>query len=188
MRAMPRAMRVTRSLLLQKPFGHPAGPESQTSRAPTPSKRVTCEEIHAVEGFSLGDKKKTKMRKTGASTCAAPERIVGVGTPSEQPRTYRTAGGQILKEAGRAKVDLTCDDGKSLRANFCVMDVTRPLASVSQMTKHRSLVVFRPEEDGGSYFWAPDGSVKSLECRNGVDILPCWIDSPMGFRGQSREA
>ena len=123
---------------------------------------------------------------SGASTCAAPRSLVGDGVPDASSRSYRTACGKSLTPDGTARVTLQFIDGRRLGAHFRVMDVTRPLASVSQMVEKGAWVVFRPESDGGSYMWTADGTSEKLFCRNGVYVLPCWVDRGPGFTGQPR--
>ena len=73
-------------------------------------------------------------------------------------------------------VELEFADGVVADAEFHVMDVTKPLASMAKLVDRGSWVVFRPDGDGGSYFWAPDGS-KKLFRQRGVCFLPCWVST-----------
>ena len=125
---------------------------------------------------------------SGASTCAAPRSVVGAGVPSAPRRSYRTACGRDLAPEGTARVALRCAGGRRLSTKFQVMDVARPLASVSQMVEKGAWVVFRPEGEGGSYLWTPNGASERLFCRDGVYVLPCWIDRGPGFTGRPRGA
>ena len=118
---------------------------------------------------------------SGASVCAAPRSLVGPGRKIHGARTFKTACGKPLSEEGVARVSLKCLDGSVLGAEFHIMGVTRPLASVSKVVSKGSWVVFRPEEDGGSFLWAPDGTYKKLFCKNGVYVLPCQINSEGDF-------
>ena len=124
---------------------------------------------------------------SGASVSAAPLAVVGRGRPTGAERTYKSACGGSLVESGTSWVDLRCVDGKRLSARFRVMPVTKPLASVSQMVGRGAWVVFRPEEDGGSYLWTAEGSKKRLFCRNGVYVLPVWVEKAGGFHGQPHQ-
>ena len=81
---------------------------------------------------------------SGAAVSAAPESVVG---PSRAmgSRTFKTACGQQVTERGTTVVDLEFVDGAVMGAEFHVMDVTKPLASVAKLVDHGSWVIFRPE-------------------------------------------
>ncbi len=55
------------------------------------------------------------------------------------------------------------------------MDVMRPLASVSKMVSKGHTVVFAPENEGGSYLLMTNGNWHRLHNREGVYVLPVWM-------------
>ena len=172
--------------------GHGAQARGALEPEGRPPKQGGCP--HLGGGLrSLGADKPSGVRTdliidSGASVCAAPGHLVGSGTPDGTERPYKTACGNSLVPEGVAQGRLRGMDGKPMNASFRVMPVTRPLVSVSQVVDKGSWVVFRPESEGGSYLWTPDGTKKKLFCRNGVYVLPCWIGGSSGFQRQPRKA
>ena len=98
---------------------------------------------------------------------------------SEQPRA-RTATGEEANVLGKKTLTCHLNNGSTKSLSFLVMEVMRPLASVSQMISRDCRVVFDGRSGEGSYIYhKPTGDTHKLFLRHGVFILPVWIvDNP----------
>ena len=71
--------------------------------------------------------------------------------------------------------------------SFLVMDVTRPLASVSQMIKQHCRVIFDGPDGEGSYILhKPSGDKHKLFLKGGIFILPVWVLAGPLTTGEAR--
>ena len=98
---------------------------------------------------------------------------------NERPRA-RTATGEEVNVLGKKTLTCHLNNGSTKTLSFLVMDVMRPLASVSQMISRDCRVVFDGKDGEGSYIYhKPTGDTHKLFLRQGVFILPVWIvDNP----------
>ena len=98
---------------------------------------------------------------------------------SERPRA-RTATGEEVSVLGKKTLTCHLNNGSTKTLSFLVMDVMRPLASVSQMISRDCRVVFDGKDGEGSYIYhKPTSDTHKLFLRRGVFILPVWIvDNP----------
>ena len=98
---------------------------------------------------------------------------------NERPRA-RTATGEEVNVLGKKTLTCHLNNGSIKTLSFFVMEVMRPLASVSQMVSRSCRVVFDGRNGEGSYIYhKPTGDTHTLFLSHGVFILPVWImDNP----------
>ena len=88
----------------------------------------------------------------------------------------RTATGEPVQALGRKQLTCCFNNGSVKTMSFLVMDVTRPLASVSQMIKQSCRVVFDgPDGEGSFILHKPSGDKHKLFLKGGIFILPVWV-------------
>ena len=85
---------------------------------------------------------------TGAGAhCCNPRHIPNsVEVVCDQVRNFNGAGGEAIKHWGRASVRMQQDDGKHIGQEVQVMEVTRPLHSISMVCDNEHDVVFTTTE------------------------------------------
>ena len=103
---------------------------------------------------------------------------------NEQPKA-RTATGERVPVLGRKTLSCCFNNGARKSLQFFVMDVMRPLASVSQMVARDCRVVFDGQNGEKSFIHhKPTGDKHKLFLKGGVFILPVWIlNSPRSLDG-----
>ncbi len=112
-----------------------------------PSEPGELGSLNNIEPESAGGRAHEKLEvviDSGASACALPlgwcdhypTRPLEAGART----TYRTANGGIVNATGRKSIFGETTEGKHVGLSVVVMNVNRPLASVSQMVKKLSLI------------------------------------------------
>ena len=87
----------------------------------------------------------------------------------------KTATGELLKGYGTRTVDFRCQ-GEELRVGFTVVDVKRPILSVSRL-KDRGIETFI--QTGKQSLRRFDGATIELTRRGGLFVLQCQVVVPM---------
>ena len=130
---------------------------------------------------------------SGACTCALPLSMATEYKVHHNYRAgtkpfYRTASGQEVAVEGCRSPVVRLQNGKEARMNFIVMDVKRPLASVSQMVQAGHRVVFDSEANGGAYIEdRANNCWHKVYERDGVYVLPTWVVPPARQQRQQLE-
>ena len=128
---------------------------------------------------------------SGASATTIPKELVGgvkLGDPMGY-HSFKLANGSTVANEGTlvAKAWLLGDELVGMRMS--VADIAQPLLSVSQMVSSGNKVVLSPKV---SYLETEKGGIHRIFQRNGVYVLPLWLedlDTSSGsapFRGQGR--
>ena len=96
--------------------------------------------------------------------------------PTHLQRGAETASGRHLAPKGMRTLECAFLSGPRRSLECIVMDVNRPLVSVSQMVSRGWTVTFSPEEGDGSYIHhAGLGDSHRLWPRDGVYLLPVVV-------------
>ena len=92
-----------------------------------------------------------------------------------------------MQALGKKRLTCCFNNGSVKTMSFLVMDVTRPLASVSQMIKQHCRVIFDGPEGEGSYILhKPSGDKHKLFLKGGIFILPVWVLTGPLTAGETR--
>ena len=117
---------------------------------------------------------------SGAAVSAIP-RDAAKGFPTVQeaePKNYTSASGHSVTTLGSKRTQLQFQNGTTGAVDFQVMDVPKPLLSVSKVLKKGYRVVFDTEcsyiENKSTGLWY------KLYERGGVFVLPTWLCCPNG--------
>ena len=115
---------------------------------------------------------------SGAAVSAIP-RDAAKGFPTVQeaePKNYTSASGHSVPTLGSKRAKLQFQNGTTGAVDFQVMDVPKPLLSVSKVLKKGYRVVFDTEcsyiENKSTGVWF------KLYERGGVFVLPAWLCCP----------
>ena len=96
--------------------------------------------------------------------------------PDRLQRGAETASGDKLDPLGMRVLECAFLSGPVRSVECLVMDVNRPLVSVSQMATRGWTVTFAPESQGGSFIHHRElGDRHTLWPRDGVYILPAVV-------------
>ena len=93
-------------------------------------------------------------------------------------KVYTSASKAQVRERGTKDITLGLMDGTTTPTHWEVGEIHRPLASVSRMAKNGHTVIFKPEEQGGSWIVDSKGKWLKLYLRGGVYVLPAWVEKP----------
>ena len=133
---------------------------------------------------------------SGASATTLPRKVVGESTKLERPvgySSFRLADGNVVENEGtlRAKAWLMGDETLEIRAS--VAAIAQPLLSVGQVTSRGNRVILGPKV---SYLETNTGKKHRIFLKNGVYVLPVWMDTannlfelsshPFAGRGDAR--
>ena len=121
---------------------------------------------------------------SGASISALPANVA-TSYPAKAPQglsEYRAANGNPIKNEGSRTIKAVTSGGARKMA-FSVMDVRRPIASVSKIVSSGNEVHFTPE--GSWVKYRSTGNFDRLHEKSGVYVLPAWIPP---FQGQPKKA
>ena len=117
---------------------------------------------------------------SGAAVSALP-RDAAQGYPTtedREPKTYTSASGHAVPTLGSKRTVLCFQNGKTGTVEFDVMDVPKPLLSVSKIIQKGYRVIF---DTNGSYIENKiNGEWFKLHERGGVFVLPSWLCYPNG--------
>ena len=99
-----------------------------------------------------------------------------VDVPARLQQGAETASGVQLLPQGMRTLQCAFLSGPRRSLECLVMDVNRPLVSVSQMISRGWNVTFQPEDDGGSYIHHPKlGDTHRIWPKDGVFVLPVVV-------------
>ena len=88
----------------------------------------------------------------------------------------RTATGEQVPALGKKQLICRFNNGSVKTMSFLVMDVTRPLAGVSQMIRQQCRVVFDgPAGEGSFILHKLSGDKHRTFLKGGIFILPVWV-------------
>ena len=112
--------------------------------------------------------------------CEFVELLVDAALKSGPRLALKTATGELLKHYGTRTVDFRCQ-GEELRVGFTVVDVKRPILSVSRLVD-RGIETFI--QAGKQFLRRFDGATDELTRRGGLFVLQCQAIVPMWMRSQ----
>ena len=149
------------------------------------------EEVMAVEQKDEEYEKVTVTADSGAADSVMPKKVgshipVKETRASKAGRNYKAANGTVIKNYGERRLEGWNEKGVKTGITMQVADVSKPLGSVSKMTKAENTVIFSKgrsiitSDPGGKIAEAafklckPD-STTQLEEKNGVYSFDMWI-------------
>ena len=92
---------------------------------------------------------------------------------------YVTANGKPIENLGSRVPHFSFADGSFGALNFEVCKVHKPLVSAVKIVEAQHRITMQPEDWGPSTIENLNtGSVKRIFARNGVFVLPAWIQKP----------
>ena len=97
---------------------------------------------------------------------------------------YTSASKNKVRVVGSRRVVVQFQDSTRSAIDFEVIDVHRPLISASKLCNNGFSIILAPESEGGSWLkQLATGHKLRLFARNGVYVLPAWIEpAKTGFR------
>ena len=146
----------------------------------TPSKASAPQPGSSGDLFGLSHSGRLDLTvDSGAAVSAIPRDAAQLYETTEaEPKTYTSASGHAVPTLGCKRTVLRFQNGKTGAVEFDVMDVPKPLLSVSKVLKKGYRVVFDTEcsyienKKNGEWF--------KLYERGGVFVLPSWLCHPNG--------
>ena len=123
------------------------------------------------------------MIDSGASATTMPRNLVTRQAKLDQPighHSFRLADGNLVTNEGTLTAKAWLMGGEFLAVRMAVADVSQPLLSVGQMVDQGNKVILSPRV---SYLETKDGGVHRIFQRNGVYVLPVWLDSSKVAKG-----
>ena len=92
---------------------------------------------------------------------------------------YQTASGEPIINEGEQVLPMVTPSGNLRSMTFQACDVTKPLASVQRMIDAGQVVVFAPENLGGSYILNVEtGEKEPMREEEGNFIMDVWVPPP----------
>ena len=122
---------------------------------------------------------------SGASDTVVPPSVCSLAPLHHTEKVgteYEVANAAVLENLGERRCQMkTSENGKVLNMKWQVVDVHKPLLSVSKLTEQGHDVVFKPKE---AYIQIAGGERLMLKKSGGVYEMEVWVRSP-DFSGQS---
>ena len=128
---------------------------------------------------------------SGASATTIPKKLVGsakLGEPIGY-RSFKLADGNVVPNEGTLTSKAWMMGQEFVEVRMSVADISQPLLSVGQMVDKGNKVILAPKV---SYLQTKSGGIHRIFLRNGVYVLPLWLESskmasgPSPFEGQGR--
>ena len=113
---------------------------------------------------------------SGASATTNPKGLVGK-VKLDEPigyHSFKLADGKVVTNDGTLTAKAWLMGNEVVVARMSVADISQPLLSVGQMVNQGNKVVLSPKV---SYLETKGGGIHRIFQRNGVYVLPLWLDS-----------
>ena len=113
---------------------------------------------------------------SGASATTIPKELVGKVKLGESVgyHSFRLANGSLVPNEGTLVAKAWLMGNEEVAMRMAVANISQPLISVGQMVNQGNKVVLSPKV---SYLETKSGGIHRIFQRNGVYVLPVWMDS-----------
>lgn len=143
----------------------------------------TDELVNNVEQWKQSDGGWTRIQAVIDSGAAesvapmsmAPREVVYESAGSRRKQHYLSASGKRMPNLGEQRLKVTTNDGRETGATFQMVDVSRPLCSVSKICATGKRVIFGAS--GGAIHDLSTGEITPFGKSDGVYTLDLWLNS-----------